>query len=208
MPTRSETLAIEAAGSIGRRAAGRVGPNAIIQLSHALGERLGGAWRDDALRRAGLAHYVAVPPQTMIDQSEAARLFRLVASDLPPALAADVLGCAGRLTADYILAHRIPMPAQKALASMPDWLALRVLLAAIRKHAWTFAGSSDVQCDYGAVPAMTLAGNPLATAGCPWHLGVLGRLVEVLVSDRVGVRHATCCARGAAACRTEFHRRR
>ena len=44
-------------------------------------------------------------------------------------------------TGDYLLAHRIPKPVQALLKRLPAPLAARVLLAAITRHAWTFAGS-------------------------------------------------------------------
>jgi divinyl protochlorophyllide a 8-vinyl-reductase len=59
-------------------------------------------------------------------------------ADLGPAMAAEVARDAGLRTADYLLANRIPKPVQVLLKHLPAPLAARVLLSAIRRHAWTF----------------------------------------------------------------------
>jgi hypothetical protein len=65
-------------------------------------------------------------------------------------VAAEVARSAGRRTADYLLAHRIPKPVQALLKALPARLAARVLLSAIARHAWTFAGSGVFSASTGA----------------------------------------------------------
>lgn len=118
-----------------------------------------------------------------------------------------ILTEAGRLTADYLLANRIPWPVQAILRHLPDRIAARALAAAIRSHAWTFAGSGRFAVRDGSPTVFEIAGNPLcageqATAPvCAWHAAVFGRLFRALVSDRTQVTEEACSASGDAVCR-------
>lgn len=180
--------------------AGRVGPNAIIQLADVLADRLGLEERAAALRAAGLTHYLSSDPERMTDEREAAALHKVVRARLPQDW--DELSWeAGERTAEYLLENRIPGPAQWLLKRLPPAWSARMLLRAIRAHAWTFAGSGEfsARIEPGAV-VIAIAHNPIAMPGCPWHRGVFTRLFEELVSPRILVRHEHCCAKGEAAC--------
>ncbi len=52
---------------------------------------------------------------------------------------------AGFRIGDYLLANRIPKPAQAVLKVMPPSLASRVLLSTIKMHSWTFAGTGGLE---------------------------------------------------------------
>jgi divinyl protochlorophyllide a 8-vinyl-reductase len=180
--------------------AGKVGPNAIIQLAEVLADRLGLEERAATLRAAGLAHYLARDPERMTDEREAAALHMAVQARQPRDW--DELSWeAGTRTAEYLLKHRIPQGAQWLLRQLPPAWSARLLLRAIRAHAWTFAGSGtfSARMERGAA-LVTIADNPIAMPGCPWHRGVFTRLFTELVSQRVLVRHEACCAGGGKAC--------
>ncbi len=181
-----------------------VGPNAIIQTSQALKDLIGSERRRALFAAAGLAAYVDAPPGAMVDEAEPARLFREIVGHCDPGEAEALLAEAGFRTGGYIIANRIPGPAKTMLSWMPRVVALRVLLSAIQRHAWTFAGSGKVEIAAGLRPALTITGNPLATPGCPWHCAVFERLFAELVSPAIVVRHADCEARGGQFCRFEF----
>ena len=123
---------------------------------------------------------------------------------MPPADAAAVARASGRATADYIVANRIPRTVRNVLAWLPRWMAARVLLASIRRHSWTFAGSGRVTATTGRQLALTIAVNPIARPGCHWHVAVFERLFKVLISPDARVTHPCCCARGDTACRFEI----
>jgi len=181
--------------------AGKVGPNAIIQLADVLADRLGLEERGAALRAAGLARYLAADPERMIDEREAAALHKVVQARQPQDW--DELSWeAGERTAEYLLENRIPMSAQWLLKRLPPAWSARMLVRSIKAHAWTFAGSGDfsARLERGAV-VISIAANPIAMPGCPWHRGVFTRLFRELVSPRVLVRHEHCCAHGAPACK-------
>ncbi len=181
--------------------AGKVGPNAIIQLADVLQDRFGAEERRTALRAAGLAKYLAAAPERMTDEREAAALHQTVMErhgrDWD-----DLSWEAGQRTADYLLAHRIPRGAQWLLRRIPAAWAARLLVSAIAKHAWTFAGSGAFSAHTGnGAITITIAGNPIAMPGCPWHRGVFTHLFRTLVSPSVTVSQEECCAHGDEACR-------
>lgn len=187
----------------------KVGPNAIVQLADVLLDRYGEAGAHSVFRAAGLTRYLLQPPTRMTDESQAAALHHAlwrVYPDDAPALAA----AAGSRTADYLLAHRIPHGAQWLLRCLPASLAARVLVKAIARHAWTFAGSGRFLAHFGNAASganlvIELEDNPLATPDCPWHQAVFSRLFQRLVSPHSHVRHTHCCAHGQTSCRFEIY---
>ena len=172
-----------------------IGPNAILQLLPQI-ERIGGEARvAEMLAEAGV--FEVPDGSRMIPEADAARLHQLLRRD-EPILAPDLAARAGRGTADYILAHRIPTPVQAVLKILPAPLAARLLSKAIAKHAWTFAGSGEFRV---VSPwCFEIAHNPIVRGEhsmvplCHWHVAVFARLYQVLVHPRAICVEKTCCA--------------
>ena len=172
-----------------------IGPNAILQLLPQI-ERIGGEAR--VVQMLAEAGVFEVPDGTqMIPEGDAARLHQVLRRD-EPEMAAELAARAGRGTAEYILAHRIPKPVQGVLRLLPAPLAARALSGAIGKHAWTFAGS-------GAFTAISpwrfeIAHNPIVQGEhsnvplCHWHAAVFEYLYRSLVHPRVQCVETACCA--------------
>ncbi|XBQ16964.1 MAG: bacteriochlorophyll 4-vinyl reductase [Oceanicaulis sp.] len=186
------------------RPAGLIGPNSVLQTETALIEAGGPALARAVFARAELGALLEERPSAMIDEQIPRALFDALFDLLPRDQALAVAHRAGRLTGAYILAHRIPRFAQAILKLLPGRLAAPILLAAVRKHAWTFAGSGVCTTAPGRPATLEIAGNPLAMPGCVWHAGVLETLFETLVSPRAVVRHTRCGHDGAHACRFEI----
>jgi divinyl protochlorophyllide a 8-vinyl-reductase len=210
-------------GSDTATATGTIGPNAVIQLI--------GPLRDEHIAErvfaaAGAAEWLVAPPSAMVDERRVVRLHRALREAVPQEQARRLLTVTGRLTADYILANRIPLPARTLLKCLPPPVACRLLVAAIRAHAWTFAGSASFVARPGDPTVFTLTGNPLCggtgnplcggtgnplCAGeralspvCAWHAAVFQRLFEDLVSPRSRVVETACEAIGDRCCRFEI----
>ena len=189
-----------------RATAGLIGPNAILQLVPMI-ERLGGPERArQMLARAGVFE---MPDGTaMIHERMAARLhqqLRLEEPELAPCLSAE----AGRRTADYILANRIPKPVQTLLRLFPAASAARVLSGAIARHAWTFAGSGRFEVidpwTFQIRQNPIVRGEHSQTCLCDWHASVFARLYADLVDPRCTCRETDCGAIGAGhVCRFEL----
>jgi divinyl protochlorophyllide a 8-vinyl-reductase len=185
-----------------------IGPNAILQLLPQI-ERIGGSAQ--VARMLADAGVTQVPDGShMIPEGDAARLHQLLRREAPE-VAPQMASEAGRATADYILAHRIPKPAQTILRILPATLAARALSKAIAKHAWTFAGSGVFRvvspwC-YEIAQNPIVRGEHSVTPLCHWHAAVFARLYQVLVHPDCTCRETTCCAAcNGTVCRFEITR--
>lgn len=181
-------------------AAGRIGPNALLQLVPVL--EAGGA------RGVFEAAGVAVPPADagMWPEAEVAAVHRRLRADWP-AQAPGWLAAAGERTGDYILAHRIPRAAQAVLRALPGALAGPMLALAVRKNAWTFAGSGAFRIAGWRPLVFEIEANPLIAGeqhhgpACHWHAAVFRRLFDALVWPGVQVEETACAAAGGGVCR-------
>lgn len=187
--------------------AGRIGPNAILRVAQALQRRGRAA---EVFRAAGLVHHLEAPPDAMVDEDDARRLHAALHLALGAHEAEAVLREAGEATAAYLLAHRIPKPVQWLLWALPAPLAARVLLTAITRHAWTFAGSGEFEARPGRPVVLTLRHNPLCRGlhreapACAYYAATFERLFRVLVHRTSTVTETRCEARGDRACRFEI----
>ena len=202
---------MSAAPGAGAAAAARIGPNAVTRLAEALRESVGEAAAALIFEQAGLARHLARPPQHMVPEAEVMRLHLQVRVALPRAQAREVTREAGVRTGRYLLAHRIPRAVQAMLRWLPPRLAARVLLGAISRHAWTFAGSGRFACRVaGQGPVeLTLRDNPLCRGmrqlepACDYYAATFETLFRALVHPHARVRETACEARGDALCRFE-----
>lgn len=179
----------------------RIGPNAIIQVAEALRALHGEAVASRVFGAAGLSSLLDRPPDRMTDERLVAALHRTLHGLLPEGDAAEVSAEAGLRTADYLLANRIPRPVQWLLRALPARLAAPLLLRAVSRNAWTFAGSGHVFVTPGNPAVIEIEDNPVATAPCHYHVAVFTRLFQTLVHPRAEAHETLCCANGAAACR-------
>lgn len=180
----------------------RIGPNAVLQTLAAL-ERLEGAdRRDSAARRAGID---PARLSGMVPEAWFLALIRAVRDLLPPARADAVLRLSGARTADYVAENRIPRPFRRLLAALPARLGIPLLLAAFRRHAWTFAGSGrfSVEGNYPGTlileqcPTCRLGTSP-TPAGAYYEAAFEGLLH--IVDARVRVREFRCRSVGDPSC--------
>jgi divinyl protochlorophyllide a 8-vinyl-reductase len=191
-------------------AGARIGPNAIIRVAEVMRETVGEAGTADVFRDAGLQPYLDALPEHMVDEREVTALHHALRATLGDERARAVSHEAGLRTGDYLLANRIPRLAQRVLKVLPPRLAARVLLAAIGKHSWTFAGSGVFKAEPGNPVRVSIAGCPVChgmTADgpiCAFYAGTFERLFRTLVSRRTVVTETACQATGAPACAFEL----
>lgn len=191
-------------------ATSRIGPNAIIRVADAL-RTTRPHDAEPVFAAAGLGHYLASPPEQMVDEWDVIALQQALRRTLGIDAARAVSFDAGLRTGDYLLAHRIPRPAQRVLRLLPPGPASRMLLKAVGRHAWTFSGSGA----FSFVPRSLLHRRPVQVriAGCPicrgshaeepvcdFYTGAFERLFRTLVSRRTQVQEVQCQAQGADAC--------
>lgn len=182
----------------------RIGPNAVLQLEATLRDRFGAQPVRTVFSRAGQIHMLAEPPGEMVDERAVAALYDVLYAQLPADTANDIAAEAGRRTADYVLANRIPGPVKALLRLLPATLAAPLLLKAIARNAWTFAGSGRVSVRSGDPCVVEIADNPLTMPGCVWHVAVFEGLFRALVTPNSIVHHTVCCDSDADTCRFEI----
>lgn len=169
----------------------RIGPNAVTRLAEAATDQLGPAACARLFREAGLAHHLAAPPEAMVAEADVIALHRTLAR-LHPTQAARIGADAGARTARYLLGNRIPRPVQALLRLLPPGLAARILLSAIGRHAWTFAGSGRFDALVHRGVRVRIDGGPFREAGAAvpllaFYEAVFAHLFTTLVSHRTRV---------------------
>lgn len=190
----------------GSAAAGVIGPNAITRMSEALTIALGADVCREVFSAAGLERHLATPPMKMVDEIDVARLHRALIERLGPNEAAEISREAGRLTGDYLLENRIPAFAQFALSLLPRWLAASILVKAIARHAWTFAGSGEFTYRFTPHLQLRLVGSPICrqlrtqAPVCHYFAATFERVFGEMLGPSLRVVETECEASGAPAC--------
>ena len=204
------------AGATDPAVAARIGPNAILRLVEALDQRFGRPRTEAIFRAAGEYEHLATLPDAMVDERSITALYTSLPAQLGVAEAAEVSAHAGLLTGEYLLAHRIPAAAQRIMKLMPAALAARTLLAAVDKHAWTFAGSgtferqpveraggggrSRVYWRLSVANCPLCRGATMAGPACAYYAATFERIFRAVVATSARVAETECQANGAAAC--------
>ena len=185
----------------------RIGPNAILRVAEALRAGPHADATAGVFSRAGLAHYLMTPPQAMVDEREVTALHQALREIIGVKEARQIGADAGRRTGDYLLANRIPRLAQLTLKVLPRRLAARVLLKAIERNAWTFAGSARFSTQEGPPIRFVLEGSRICvgiaespTPLCDFYAGTFERLLRKLVDPEVRVIEVQCEATGRTSC--------
>jgi divinyl protochlorophyllide a 8-vinyl-reductase len=184
----------------------RIGPNVIIQTAHTLADRLGRDTAEQCLTAATPFSLESLPSE-MVDERTANALMRHLSHTRGPDFMRSVMSEAGRRTGGYLLEHRIPGPARWLLPHLPRALAMRVLMSAVSRHTWTFAGSAEVQFTQGNPTFITILHCPLCVGQhstvpmCDFYTGTFNRLLRELVHPDAWAEEISCEARGDAACR-------
>lgn len=188
---------------------GVLGPNAIIQMAGVLRDRLGPIGSFDVFERAGIDHYLALPPDHMVDEREVAALHAALHEAFGALVAGQLAFEAGLRTGSYLLEHRIPHTVTAALRWLPKGNAIHILSRAIARHAWTFVGGGTFSVRAGVPLVLEVRGSPLCrliqspTPVCDYFAGTFQRLFAAVAGTRVTVRETACEAAGDEACRFE-----
>jgi len=184
----------------------RIGPNSIIRVAEALRLQQGEAKTAEVFRAAGLGHYLDRLPDQMVPEDEVIALYRALRASLDPDQVEAAAWEAGCRTGAYLLAHRIPKPAQAVLKVTPAGFAARTLLQAIGKHAWTFAGSGRFSAVAAHPVRITIEDCPTARGvtadrpACAFYSATFQTIFTALVSPKARVSEIACAAQGAPAC--------
>jgi divinyl protochlorophyllide a 8-vinyl-reductase len=185
----------------------KIGPNAITRLAEAV-TTLHGADATQALfDEAGLARHLLDPPTEMVAEDDVIALHRAGRRLYGLDSFTPIARLAGELTGDYVLANRIPRPAQRLLKLLPAPLAARLLVRAITAHAWTFVGSGLFSfAPRSGGLRLTIEDSPLARDAqaeqpvCVYYTATFERIFRELVSPQTRIVETACAAAGAPHC--------
>lgn len=189
------------------RGTGKIGPNAIIQTVAALREILGDDAARAALVRGGAGNLPDHLPHELIDEREFHALVELLLEQIGEERTLHVMVRSGQLTSDYVFANRIPVVARALLRLLPPRLGLRLLLPAMQRHTWTFAGSGVFAYDLTPTPSLSIANGSLfdtpamAAAMCAYYRGAFEQMFRKLICPQATLRELECQARGDRRCR-------
>jgi divinyl protochlorophyllide a 8-vinyl-reductase len=185
----------------------RIGPNAVIQAAKAIEAFESQSMLARVFSAAQLPHYLAEMPAAMIPEQDVIALHASLRADLGDRRAQSIAWTAGYHTANYILAHRIPKPAQMLLRHLPARLAAPLLVKAIARHAWTFAGSGVFSTQSGKPLVLSISNCPVGRTAhteapaCGFYAATFERLFAELVAGSTRVTEIECQAMGCSACR-------
>lgn len=180
----------------------RIGPNAVLQTLSALEDAGGPALAAQVRAEAGIPDTF---PEGLVPELWFESTVDAVRRRLSLSSAEAVLAEAGSRTAAYVAENRIPGLAKAALRGLPAPWALRLLLTAITRHAWTFAGQGRFAVRVepeGTV--LTLTGSPTcrrphAVAAGAYYAAAFEGLLAL--AGPFTVREVACEALGAPCCR-------
>ncbi|MGB5255625.1 MAG: bacteriochlorophyll 4-vinyl reductase [Woeseiaceae bacterium] len=180
-----------------------IGPNAVIQTLRAIRQLQGPEIASALAADAGISEQ---QPNAMIPEANFVRLVAALRAHLSVDRSAPILARAGSLTATYVAANRIPRIFKLVLRLLPARLALPLLLAAFRRHAWTFAGRSQFWV-VGAFPgqivlddAPTCRRASADSCSGEYYAAAFEGLLTLACAN-VRVREVACRSRGARDCR-------
>lgn len=207
---RRKAVPVPARVPAGEAGCGRIGPNAIVRVGEAVTSAFGPAVARQIFEEAGLSGHFACPPTSMVDEREVTRLHAVLRERAGLGAARRVSREAGRLTAAYLVAHRIPRAMRHLLPRLPAPLASRILLAAMARHAWTFVGSGAFEGRHERAPRLRIRDCPVCrgAAGaaplCDYYAGTFEHLYRTLVHPAARCTELACAAAGAPCCDFEL----
>ncbi|MEM1037898.1 MAG: bacteriochlorophyll 4-vinyl reductase [Pseudomonadota bacterium] len=190
------------------KAPGLIGPNAILQLKQPMDAALGAGAMDLLLT---LSNVKLPTGDCMVDQRDVAAVHQTLAITFPD-FAPGIAASAGKKTAHYICANRIPAPARTVLRVVPTAVGVQMLTKAIAKHAWTFCGTGSLTTCVRSTIRFEIKDNPVVEGMtsdapcCHWHAAVFGELYTKLLGKPFKTKEVACRAMGASACTFEVSR--
>ena len=190
--------------------AGRIGPNAIIRVAETLRDVLGEDTTRLIFASAHLEPHLAHPPTGMVPEEDVGALQTALFDGLEESEARKIAFEAGLRTGDYLLANRIPKPAQAVLKVLPPSLASRICSAQSGSTPGPSPGPATSVSRNGHPVIVSIKRCPLCRGRhgdhmqCDYYAGTFQRLFEVLVSRNTFVREISCEATGGDSCAFEI----
>ncbi len=176
------------------------GSKAFGHIMQSLTEIGGEPLRHKVIAEAGLPYLKTDQNRPSFSPTAILSLFQILERVLPKALASRVVILSARKAAEDLLKEHIPGIAQKMLYTLPDHVSAPLLLDALKRIAWTFAGSGSVRVMAGPPMYLVIDKNPAVIWGCLWQRALIETVFRNLISARARVEHLRCCKTGQSSC--------
>ena len=167
----------------------KIGPNSIIQTVTALEENYGKSKAETILRKIGQGYLIGNLPKEMVEEIKFHTLVGALNKEIGSTATANILKESGERTARYLMRVRIPAPFQKLVKLLPPRLAFRMLLFAISKNAWTFAGSGEFRYSMITQPEISVKVTfPSQPVVGNFYLGNFTALLKEMVNPKTSIK--------------------
>jgi len=174
------------------RSVSKIGPNSIIQTSESLREHCGNEVKDKVMKAAELEHYIQELPSEMVSETDFHDFVVTLFNDQGKLMTQEILQDSGERTAVYLLKNRIPGLFQSLVKPLPNKWGLKMLLFAISKNAWTFAGSGEFSYNVGEKSFIkVIVKHPSLPVVSNFYLGTFKRLLGELISSKIEIEPET-----------------
>ncbi|MEI7747481.1 MAG: bacteriochlorophyll 4-vinyl reductase [Chlorobiaceae bacterium] len=161
----------------------KIGPNSIIQTVAALEAAYGKTKAETMLSKIGQGYLVGNLPKEMVEEAKFHTLVGALQKEIGETATSRILQESGERTARYLLKVRIPGIFQKFVKLLPPRPAFKLLLFAISKNAWTFAGSGEFAYTMKRPPEISVKVTfPTLPVVGNFYLGTFTALLQELVN--------------------------
>ena len=161
----------------------KIGPNSIIQTVAALEAAYGKTKAETMLSKIGQGYLVGNLPKEMVEEAKFHTLVGALQKEIGETATSRILQESGERTARYLLKVRIPGIFQKFVKLLPPRPAFKLLLFAISKNAWTFAGSGEFAYNMTRPPEISVKVTfPTQPVVGNFYLGTFTALLQELVN--------------------------
>lgn len=186
-------------------ASAKIGPNSIIQTIRVMTESYGREHTEKLLHDERYPWGSELPTE-MVNEEDFLLLVHVLVRSFGIEEARRILSKSGDYTAAYLLAHRIPKPMKWIFPLLPRSVRLNMLMSAIGKHAWTFAGSGRFQYIPGETPTfviddcITSRNITSEKPFCSFYEATFTGLLSALVDPQAQVEEKKCRVTGHSQC--------
>lgn len=181
--------------------AGFMGPLSILMVAEAAEKICGAPTMEDLLKAAQI--YRLPGHDEPVRETRVADLHCALRRELPEKSEL-IARLAGRMTADFVMEHRMSHRAQIMLQNMPWHISAWMLGRTTELNSWTFAGSGEFKItgrlDFQITGNPVIKGETSDVPICHYHAAQLERLFQKLIDGNLVCVETACAAAGADHC--------
>ena len=180
---------------------GFMGPLSILKVVEATEKICGASASEELLKSAQVFRLPA--HDEPVRETRVADLHAALRREFPDKVEL-IARLAGRLSADFVMEHRMSQRAQSMLQSMPWHISAWLLGRSTELNSWTFAGSGKFsivgRLDFEIEGNPVIKGQETDAPICHYHAAQLERLFQKMVDVNLVCVETACAAAGDDHC--------